>query len=116
EALGEEIGTIPEGLYPGEYLKDVGQALAARDGSKWQGAPESEWLEPVRSFTIELMMERIRADLDGLGIRQDVFTSERELVESGRVEAALKVLEARGLIYVGVLEPPKGKTPEDWEP
>ncbi len=116
EALGEEIGTIPEGLYPGEYLKDVGQALAERDGDKWRDAPESAWLEPVRSFTIDLMMERIRADLDRLGIHQDVFSSERGLVESGGVDRALRTLADRGLIYTGVLEPPKGKTPEDWEP
>jgi arginyl-tRNA synthetase len=116
EALGEDIGTIPEGLYPGDYLRDVGQALAARDGKAWLGKPESEWLAPVRGFTIELMMTRIRADLETLGIHQDVFSSERGVVESGGVERAFAALESRGLIYTGVLEPPKGKTPEDWEP
>ena len=116
EALGEDIGTIPEGLYPGDYLRDVGQALAARDGKAWLDKPESEWLAPVRGFTIELMMTRIRADLEALGIHQDVFSSERGIVDSGGVERAFAALESRGLIYTGVLEPPKGKTPEDWEP
>ncbi len=116
EALGEDIGTIPEGFYPGDYLRDVGQALAARDGDKWRDQPEDGWLAPVRDFTIGLMMDRIRADLRVLGVHQEVFSSERALVESGGVEAALKTLETRGHIYVGVLEPPKGKTPDDWEP
>src|SRR5690606_14825592 len=116
EALGDDIGTIPEGFYPGDYLRDVGQALAARDGDRWRDKPEDEWLAPVRDFTIALMMDRIREDLRVLGVEQEVFSSERALVESGGVEMALKTLEARGLIYVGVLEPPKGKTPDDWEP
>ncbi len=116
EALGEDIGTIPEGFYPGDYLRDVGQTLAARDGDKWRDQPEDGWLAPVRDFTIGLMMDRIRADLRVLGVHQEVFSSERALVESGGVEAALKTLETRGHIYVGVLEPPKGKTPDDWEP
>ncbi|HMA13552.1 MAG TPA: arginine--tRNA ligase, partial [Kiloniellaceae bacterium] len=116
EALGEDIGAIPEGLYPGEYLKDVGQALAARDGKKWLGVPEEAWLPEVRRFTIDAMMDLIRADLDFLGVHQDVFSSERALVEAGGVEEVLKTLDARGLLYTGVLEPPKGKTPEDWEP
>ncbi|MGH6915413.1 MAG: arginine--tRNA ligase, partial [Geminicoccales bacterium] len=116
EALGEDIGTIPEGLYPADYLKDVGGALAARDGDKWRDKPETEWLAPVRGFTIDLMMARIREDLDALGVHQEVFSSERKMVESDGVEKALKTLEDRGLIYVGVPEPPKGKTPEEWEP
>jgi arginyl-tRNA synthetase len=116
EALGEDIGTIPEGLYPGDYLRDVGKALADRDGAKWRDKPESEWLAPVREFATGLLMDRVREDLLTLGIHHDVFSSERALVASGGVDAALKTLEERGLIYVGVLEPPKGKTPEDWEP
>ena len=116
EALGETIEVIPEGLYPGEYLKDVGAALAARDGDKWRDAAESEWLAPVRQFTIDAMMTLIRADLDALGVYQEVFTSERALVEAGGVDRVLETLKSRGLIYVGTLEPPKGKTPEDWEP
>lgn len=116
EALGEDIGEIPEGLYPGDYLKDVGQALAERDGAKWLDQAEEAWLPEVRRFTIGSMMALIRADLEGLGIHQDEFSSERHLVEAGGVDAVIETLEARGLIYVGTLEPPKGKALEDWEP
>jgi arginyl-tRNA synthetase len=116
EALGEEIGDIPEGLYPGDYLKEAGEALAARDGGKWLGAPESEWLEPLRDFAIDAMMAMIKTDLAALGVSHDVFSSERSLHRSGAVDRALATLEAEGLLYVGVLEPPKGKTPDDWEP
>jgi arginyl-tRNA synthetase len=116
EALGETIPEIPEGFYPGEYLMDVGQALAKRDGKKWLDKPESEWLIPVRQFAIDQIMAGIREDLEVLGIRQDVFSSERKVVESGAVERALKKLEDDGLLYVGVLSPPKGMKPDDWEP
>lgn len=115
EALGETV-TIPEGHYPGEYLKDVGKALAERDGDKWLGQPEDAWLEPVRSFAIDLMMADIEKDLIALGIRMDRFSSERALVEDRAVDRVLAKLEADGLVYTGVLDPPKGKTPEDWEP
>jgi arginyl-tRNA synthetase len=116
EALGETIGEIPSGYYPGEYLKAVGQALAARDGRKWLTAPEAEWLPEVRGFAVDAMMTTIREDLAALGIRMDVFSSERRLVEAGAVDRALKTLDDRGLLYRGVLEPPKGKQPENWEP
>ena len=116
EALGEEIGEIPSGYYPGEYLKDVGAALAARDGDKWLERPTEDWLPEVRKFAIDTLMDLVREDLAALGIKQDVFSSERALVESGGVEAVLATLEARGLVYTGTLEPPKGKTPDDWEP
>jgi arginyl-tRNA synthetase len=116
EALGEDIGTIPPGMYPGEYLKDVGEALARRDGRKWLDVPEEEWLPAVRDFAIGEIMAGIREDLKALGVAEQVFSSERALVASGAVEAALDALERQGLIYVGVLEPPKGKKPEDWEP
>ncbi len=115
EALGEEIGDIPDGLYPGDYLKPVGAKLAEKYGDRWAGAPESEWLADVRGFAIDAMMELIRDDLRTIGVSHDVFSSERDLVESGKVDAALQNLEDRGLIYTGVLEPPKGKQPEDWE-
>lgn len=116
EALGENIGDIPEGLYPGEYLKDVGAALAARDGAKWVGKPEDEWLSPVRDFAVKAMMATIREDLALIGIRHDVFTNEREIVENGTLEKCFKILQDLGLIYQGTLPPPKGKEMDDWEP
>lgn len=116
EALGRDIGEIPPGLYPGDYLRDVGLALAARDGLKWVKAPEEEWLPVVRDFAISEIMRMIEDDLARLGIKMDVFSSERKLVENGAVDAALRTLGDAGLIYEGVLEPPRGKTPDDWEP
>ncbi len=116
EALGEEIGEIPSGAYPGAYLKGIGEALAERDGGKWLDRPEQEWLAEIRGFAIDGIMAQTRDDLRVLGIEQDVFTSERAMVESGGVEAVLRFLEEQDLLYVGTLEPPKGKTPEDWEP
>ncbi|MBI3706104.1 MAG: arginine--tRNA ligase [Proteobacteria bacterium] len=116
EALGETIGAIPEGLYPGDYLKPVGAALAARDGRQWLGRPESDWLAAVREFVTAAMMDLIRADLALLGVNHDKFSSERQITSSGRVEEALEILAARDLLYTGVLEPPKGKKPDDWEP
>ncbi len=116
EALGENPGPVPEGLYPGDYLVEHARALVQRDGKRWQGVPESEWLEPCRAFAIAAMMNVIRADLEALGVAFDVFRSERELITKGGVDEALAVLAERGLIYTGVLEPPKGKPPEDWEP
>ena len=116
EALGESIGAIPEGLYPGDYLKAVGRALADQDGDRWLGAEEADWLPHVRSAAIDAMMALIREDLAALGVSQDVFTSERKLVTGGDVEAALQSLADRDLIYIGTLDPPKGKKPEDWEP
>lgn len=115
EALGEDIGAIPEGLYPGEYLKDVAQALAKRDGDKWIGKPESEWIAPIRDFAVQAMMKMIKEDLNLIGIRHDVFTNEREIVEN-MLDTAFKKLDERGLIYQGTLPPPKGKEMEDWEP
>lgn len=116
EALGDEVGAIPEGLYPGDYLKAVGSAIAAEDGARWRDAGEAEWLPAIRSKAVAAMMDLVRADLAALGVRHDVFTSERALVDAGKVGEALAELESRGLIYTGILEPPKGKTPEDWEP
>ncbi len=116
EALGEDIGTIPAGLYPGDYLKAVGAGLAARDGTKWLSEDEAIWLEPIRNFAIEAMLLLIKEDLRILGVNHDVFSSERDLHRSGAVDRALATLEANDLLYVGVLEPPKGKTPDDWEP
>lgn len=107
---------IAEGLYPGDYLIPVGQALKERFGASLLDQPEAMWLEPVRDFATEAMMAMIRQDLALLGVQMDVFYSEKSLYGTGRIEAALAALEEKGLIYTGVLEPPKGKTPEDWEP
>lgn len=115
EALGETIGAIPEGLYPGEYLKDVGAAIAKRDGARWIDRPEADWLPEMRSFAIASLMAEIRTDLETLGVHIDVFSSERALVESGAVDLAFAALTKQGLIYQGRLEPPKGQTPDDWE-
>ena len=116
EALGYPIGVIPEGLYPGEYLKDAGKKLAERHGQRFLEAAEEEWLPVMRAETITLMMETIRADLDRLGITMDIYTSERQLVEQGAVAESIETLEKRGLVYQGVLPPPKGKPDDDWEP
>lgn len=116
EALGEDIGGIPEGFYPGEYLKDVAAALVARDGNKWLGKTEEEWLAPVRRFATDYMIEVIKEDLALIGIKHDVFTNERVLVEDGTLDKVFKLLDEKGLIYVGTLPPPKGKEMENWEP
>jgi arginyl-tRNA synthetase len=115
EALGESI-SIPDGLYPGDYLKPVGAAIAARDGERWFGLAEAEWLESFRAYAVDAMMVLIREDLAALGIRHDLFTSELALYRNGKVQHAVDTLKARDLVYRGVLEPPKGKQPEDWEP
>ncbi|SFR77926.1 arginine--tRNA ligase [Sphingomonas jatrophae] len=115
EALGEDV-TVPEGLYPGEYLKPVGQALAAEFGDKYVGAPEGEWLVLFRTRAVAAMMDMIRADLALLGIHHDVFASEAKVQQDGRVIAALDRLRGEGLVYEGTLEPPKGELPDDWEP
>ncbi len=115
EALGEDIGDIPAGLYPGNYLKPVGEALAEKYGRSLAGQPEGEWLKPVRDMAIAMMMAMIRDDLAQLNIRHDVITSERTLHEGGAIEATVAALKARGLIYEGSLPPPKGQVPEDWE-
>ena len=116
EALGEDIGEIPEGLYPGDYLIPVGQALATEFGDKFVSAPESEWLALFRKVAVAQMLVLIKDDLALLGIHHDLFSSEAELQAAKKPEAAEKELRARGLIYDGVLEAPKGETPEDWEP
>ncbi|MET0179961.1 MAG: DALR anticodon-binding domain-containing protein, partial [Novosphingobium sp.] len=117
EALGEAVGEIPEGLYPGDYLVPVGQALAAEFGPAYRAAPEGEWLAPIRARAVAAMLERIRADLAQLGIHHDLFSSEAELQAAGKPAAAEAWLRARDLVYDGVLEAPKGKAPpEDWEP
>ncbi|MFY2824872.1 arginine--tRNA ligase [Ruegeria sp. MALMAid1280] len=107
---------IAEGLYPGDYLIPIGEALKEKYGDSLIDKPESEWLEELRNFATDAMMDLIRADLKALGVEMDVFFSEKSLYGTGRIEAALQSLTDKGLIYEGVLEPPKGKKPEDWEP
>jgi len=116
EVLGIDIGEIPEGLYPGDYLIPVGERLAQEFGGAYADAPESEWLALFRERTVEAMMDMIRADLALLGIHHDLFSSEAALQKAGKPEAAEAWLRARDLVYDGVLEAPKGETPEDWEP
>ncbi len=116
EALGETITEIPEGLYPGDYLMPVGQKLKAEHGDKLLSMPREQWLPIVRDTTLKAMMLMIKDDLAALGIHHNVFTSERQLADSGKVEDALTLLEEKGLIYKGTLEAPKGKAPEDYEP
>ena len=115
EARGQEVAFV-DGTYPGDYLIPVGEALAEVHGDDLVGKPEAEWLEEIRDFATDAMMHLIREDLASLGVEMDVFFSEKSLYGTGLIEAALKALDDKGLIYEGVLEPPKGKTPEDWEP
>jgi len=116
EACGDAVGDMPEGLYPGDYLVDAATALKDRDGEVWKSAAEAEWLPALREFSIDAMMALIRDDLVDIGIRHDLFSSERTLQSSGSIDQALKRLVEHGDIYEGVLEPPKGKVPDDWEP
>ncbi|MGI9382741.1 MAG: arginine--tRNA ligase [Methyloligellaceae bacterium] len=117
EALGEDIGAIPEGLYPGDYLKPVGAELAKAQGDALVGQPEEAWLPIVRDLAIDMMMDAIREDLAALDIEHDVFFSERSLIggETDKIGATIEELRGRDLIYEGRLPPPKGKLPEDWE-
>ncbi|HEY1311404.1 MAG TPA: arginine--tRNA ligase [Pseudolabrys sp.] len=117
EALGEDIGPMPEGLYPGDYLKPVGGELAAEHGAALSAKPESEWLPIVRAKAIAMMMDMIRADLAALSVHHDVFFSERSLSEGGKdqVTATIEALRKSGEVYEGRLPPPKGGNLEDWE-
>ena len=115
EANGEAV-EFPEGTYPGDYLVPVGRALKERFGATLMGANNEDWLPEFREIATGMMLDMIRADLDALGVRMDVFFSEKSLYGTGRIEAAIGELRDKGLIYEGTLEPPKGKVPEDWEP
>ena len=117
EALGEEIGAIPEGLYPGDYLKPVGALLSAEYGDALKAQPEAQWLPLVRDKAIEMMMTAIRADLAALNVSFDVYYSERSLIAGAvdRVAATIEWLRQRGEVYEGRLPPPKGAPVEDWE-
>ncbi|WP_299280617.1 arginine--tRNA ligase [uncultured Tateyamaria sp.] len=115
EAHGQDVA-FPDGTYPGDYLIEVGQALKEKVGDRFVDKGEQFWLDEVRDYATQAMMDLIRADLKALGVEMDVFYSEKSLYGTGRIEAALDDLRSKGLIYEGVLEPPKGKKPEDWEP
>ncbi|MBM3557511.1 MAG: arginine--tRNA ligase [Alphaproteobacteria bacterium] len=117
EALGDQIPSdIFAGYYPGEYLKPVGEALAREHGATLKGRDPERWLPVLRDFAVKAMMGLIRDDLAALGIAFDVYASEAALHRAGKVEESLQSLERKDLIYTGILEPPKGKLPEDWEP
>ncbi|MEL6978197.1 MAG: arginine--tRNA ligase [Pseudomonadota bacterium] len=115
EAHGETV-EIPDGLYPGDYLEPVGAALKEAFGDRFMDAAEEAWLPEIREFATARMMDLIREDLAALGVTMDVYYSEKSLYGTGRIEAAIEDLRGKDLIYEGVLEPPKGKLPEDWEP
>ncbi|MDE0983097.1 MAG: arginine--tRNA ligase [Yoonia sp.] len=115
EAHGQEVA-FEDGTYPGDYLIPVGEALKAKVDSEYLEKSEDVWLADVREFSTEAMMDLIRADLALLGIKMDSFFSEKELYNTGLIEQAIAELDAKGLIYRGTLEPPKGKMPDDWEP
>ena len=116
EALGENIGAIPDDMYPGEYLCAVGEALVQEHGKSLLEKDESEWLSAVRETAVALMLKMIKEDLQELGIVQEYFASEREVLERGGVNRVLERLSEKGLLYEGVLEPPKGKKVSDWRP
>jgi len=116
EALGEDVGEIPEGLYPGDYLVPVGQRLAQEHGQAFVGKPESEWLGLFREAAVADMLVMIKQDLALLGIHHDLFSSEAEVQRAKKPEAAEAFLRERGLVYDGQLEPPKGEPDPDWEP
>ena len=115
EAHGQQV-EFADGTYPGDYLIEVGQALKEKVGDAYVDQPEDVWLEEVRDFSTDAMMALIREDLKMLGVEMDVFFSEKSLYGTGLIEKAIEQLRSQGLIYRGVLEPPKGKQPEDWEP
>ncbi|PVA08102.1 arginine--tRNA ligase [Thalassorhabdomicrobium marinisediminis] len=115
EAHGQEV-TFEDGTYPGDYLIAAGEALKDKVGDAYVGKDEDVWLAEVRSFATDAMMDLIREDLAALGIKMDVFFSEKSLYGTGRIEQAIDDLKSKDLIYWGTLKPPKGKMPEDWAP
>lgn len=115
EALGRDIGEIPEGLYPGEYLKDVGQALVKEFGSKFENEPQEVWFDQIMQFSIDFLMGEIKKTLEKYGITNMVYRSETALVRDGSVDKAIETLHAKGLIYTGILEAPKGVKIDEWE-
>ena len=116
EVLGEKISHIPEGLYPGDYLIEIAEFLATKFGDKLKSLPKDKALGEIRTITIATIMKWIEKDLDRLGVRMDVYSSENDLVAKGKVSSAINKLQKDGLIYQGKPEPPKGQLADDWEP
>lgn len=114
ELLGDDSIVIPEGHYPGAYLKDIAAEIVEKDGNKWLSKSVEERLDAFRKYSVQMMMEKIKADLNSLGIEMDIFSSEQSLIQSGGVDSVLNILEDRELLYEGVLDPPKGKQSENW--
>ena len=114
EVLGDDSIVIPDGHYPGAYLKDIASEIVEKDGDKWLSTSVEERLDAFRKYSVQMMMEKVKADLNSLGIEMDIFSSEQSLIRSGGVDGVLKILEERELLYEGVLDPPKGKQSENW--
>ena len=114
EILGDDSIVIPEGHYPGAYLKDIAAEIVKKDGNKWLSKSVEERLDAFRKYSVQMMMEKVKADLNSLGIEMDIFSSEQSLIQSGGVDSVLNILEDRELLYEGVLDPPKGKQSENW--
>jgi arginyl-tRNA synthetase len=114
EALGQDIGEIPSGLYPGDYLKSVGESIVKNFGDTFENQPEEEYLPFFQTYAVDAMMDMIRSDLDLIDIHHDVFTSENAIVDDGSVERVMDMLEVKGLIYTGILDVPKGIEVDDW--
>ncbi len=115
EVLGDDTVIIPDGHYPGSYLKEIAKEIAKKDGKKWLSNEGPERLNAFKKYSIQMMMEKVKADLNSLGIEMDVFCSEQSLIQSGGVDNVVNILQQRELIYEGVLDPPKGKQSENWK-
>ena len=114
EVLGDDSIVIPDGHYPGAYLKEIAAEIVKKDGDKWLSTGVEERLDVFRKYSVQMMMEKVKADLNSLGIEMDIFSSEQSLIQSGGVDSVLNILEERELLYEGVLDPPKGKQLENW--
>ena len=114
EVLGDDSIVVPDGHYPGAYLKDIAAEIVEKDGNKWLSKSVEERLDAFRKYSVQMMMERVKADLSSLGIEMDIFSSEQSLIQSGGVDRVLNILEERELLYEGILDPPKGKQSENW--
>ena len=114
EVLGDDSIVIPDGHYPGAYLKEIAAEIVKKDGDKWLSTGVEERLDAFRKYSVQMMMEKVKADLNSLGIEMDIFSSEQSLIQSGGVDSVLNILEERELLYEGVLDPPKGKQLENW--